>query len=88
MLRGAAVRSVNLRLAAVALRWVNDNGRLAEHDVGPMIAALLSDQNRWVNARRGIQSASEGSAEAVRLALLADDGPGGTFSDNKGIVPW
>ena len=28
------------------------------------------------------------AAEAILLALLADDGPTGTYSDSKGIVPW
>jgi len=30
----------------------------------------------------------EGAAEAIRLALLADDGPNGKYSDSKVIVPW
>jgi NAD(P)-dependent dehydrogenase (short-subunit alcohol dehydrogenase family) len=41
-----------------------------------------------LNAHRGTQSVPEGAAEAVRLALLADNGPTGTFSDSKGIAPW
>jgi NAD(P)-dependent dehydrogenase (short-subunit alcohol dehydrogenase family) len=41
-----------------------------------------------LNQHRGTQSIPEGSAEAIRLALLPDDGPTGTFSNAQGIVPW
>jgi NAD(P)-dependent dehydrogenase (short-subunit alcohol dehydrogenase family) len=41
-----------------------------------------------LNQRRGTQSIPEGSAEAIRLALLPHDGPTGTFSNAQGIVPW
>jgi len=41
-----------------------------------------------LNARRGTQSIPEGAAETICLALLPDDGPAGTYSDSKGIVPW
>jgi NAD(P)-dependent dehydrogenase (short-subunit alcohol dehydrogenase family) len=41
-----------------------------------------------LNSYRGTQSIPEGAAEAIRLALLPDDGPTGTYSDSKGIVPW
>jgi NAD(P)-dependent dehydrogenase (short-subunit alcohol dehydrogenase family) len=41
-----------------------------------------------LNDFRGTQTIPEGAAEAVRLALLPDDGPTGTFSERSGIVPW
>lgn len=41
-----------------------------------------------LNGHRGTQTIPEGSAEAIRLALLPDDGPTGTYSDSNGIVPW
>jgi NAD(P)-dependent dehydrogenase (short-subunit alcohol dehydrogenase family) len=41
-----------------------------------------------LNDNRGTQTVEEGSAETVRLALLPDDGPTGTYSDKDGIVPW
>jgi NAD(P)-dependent dehydrogenase (short-subunit alcohol dehydrogenase family) len=41
-----------------------------------------------LNGHRGHQTIPEGSAEAIRLALLPADGPTGTYSDSKGIVPW
>ncbi|MGZ5835574.1 MAG: SDR family oxidoreductase [Xanthobacteraceae bacterium] len=41
-----------------------------------------------LNGHRGPQTIPEGAAEAIRLALLPDDGPTGSYSDSKGIVPW
>jgi NAD(P)-dependent dehydrogenase (short-subunit alcohol dehydrogenase family) len=41
-----------------------------------------------LNGHRGQQTILEGAAEAVRLALLPDGGPTGTFSNSKGVVPW
>jgi NAD(P)-dependent dehydrogenase (short-subunit alcohol dehydrogenase family) len=41
-----------------------------------------------LNGHRGTQPIHEGAAEAIRLALLRDDGPTGTFSDGNGTVPW
>lgn len=41
-----------------------------------------------LNQHRGPQTVEEGSEEIVRLALLGDDGPSGTCSDRKGIMPW
>jgi NAD(P)-dependent dehydrogenase (short-subunit alcohol dehydrogenase family) len=64
------------------------------------LARLLSDTNIKVNSAapgytatalndfRGTQTIPEGAAEAVRLALLSDDGPTGTYSERTGVVPW
>ena len=41
-----------------------------------------------LNSHRGMQSIPEGAAEVIRLALLPADGPTGTYSNRKGIVPW
>lgn len=41
-----------------------------------------------LNGYRGTQTIPEGAAEVVRLALLPDDGPTGTYSETAGIVPW
>jgi NAD(P)-dependent dehydrogenase (short-subunit alcohol dehydrogenase family) len=41
-----------------------------------------------LNGHRGLQTIPEGAAEAIRFALLPEDGPTGTYSDRKGIVPW
>ncbi len=41
-----------------------------------------------LNGHRGTQTTPDGAAEAIRLALVSDDGPTGTYSDRKGIIPW
>ena len=41
-----------------------------------------------LNGNSGPQTVPEGAAETIRLALLGEDGPSGTYSDSKGIVPW
>jgi NAD(P)-dependent dehydrogenase (short-subunit alcohol dehydrogenase family) len=41
-----------------------------------------------LNNHRGHQTIPEGAAGAVRLALLPDDGPSGTFSNRKNTVAW
>jgi NAD(P)-dependent dehydrogenase (short-subunit alcohol dehydrogenase family) len=40
-----------------------------------------------LNSHRGTQTIQEGAAEAIRLALLPDDGPTGTYSDREGSFP-
>jgi NAD(P)-dependent dehydrogenase (short-subunit alcohol dehydrogenase family) len=41
-----------------------------------------------LNDHRGTQTVEEGAAEAVRLALLPDDGPTGGYFSSAGPVPW
>jgi NAD(P)-dependent dehydrogenase (short-subunit alcohol dehydrogenase family) len=41
-----------------------------------------------LNGHRGTQTIPEGAAETIRLALLPDDGPSGSYSDSKGMIPW
>jgi NAD(P)-dependent dehydrogenase (short-subunit alcohol dehydrogenase family) len=41
-----------------------------------------------LNGFRGTQTIPEGAVEPVRLALLPDDGPTGSYSERTGIVPW
>lgn len=41
-----------------------------------------------LNGHSGPQTIEQGAAEAVRLALLPDDGPTGTFSATEGQVAW
>jgi NAD(P)-dependent dehydrogenase (short-subunit alcohol dehydrogenase family) len=41
-----------------------------------------------LNGNRGTQTVEEGAAEAIRLALLPNDGPSGTFSNAEGHVAW
>ncbi len=41
-----------------------------------------------LNDQRGTQTVEEGAAEAIRLALLPDDGPTGGYFSSAGSVPW
>ncbi len=41
-----------------------------------------------LNHNSGHQTLEQGAAETVRLALLPDDGPSGTFSNSEGCEPW
>jgi NAD(P)-dependent dehydrogenase (short-subunit alcohol dehydrogenase family) len=41
-----------------------------------------------LNNHRGYQTVAQGAAEAVRLALLPDDGPTGCFFSSNGVEPW
>ena len=41
-----------------------------------------------INNNSGPQTIEEGAAETIRLALIPDDGPTGTFSDSAGPEPW
>ena len=41
-----------------------------------------------LNHNSGHQTIEQGAAETIRLALLPDDGPTGTYSDSAGPVPW
>ncbi|MBC7843162.1 MAG: SDR family NAD(P)-dependent oxidoreductase [Gemmatimonadaceae bacterium] len=41
-----------------------------------------------LNNFRGTRSVGDGARGPVRLALIGDDGPTGTFSDENGSVPW
>jgi NAD(P)-dependent dehydrogenase (short-subunit alcohol dehydrogenase family) len=41
-----------------------------------------------LNGHSGHQTIPEGAAEAIRLALLPDDGPTGGFFNSEGAEPW
>ncbi len=41
-----------------------------------------------LNGYRGTGTVEDGAQEPVRLALLGDDGPTGTFSNSAGPIPW
>lgn len=74
--------------------------KAAAHAVMLAFALALEDTNIKVNAAcpgftstalnnfNGMRSLEEGAREPVRLALIGEDGPTGTFSDEKGPVPW
>ena len=74
--------------------------KTAAHAVMLAFALALEGTNIKVNAAcpgftstalnnfNGTRSVEEGAREPVRLALIGDDGPTGTFSDENGPVPW
>ncbi len=74
--------------------------KAAAHAVTLAFALSLEGTNIKVNAAcpgftstalnnfNGTRSVEEGAREPVRLALIGDDGPTGTFSDENGPVPW
>jgi NAD(P)-dependent dehydrogenase (short-subunit alcohol dehydrogenase family) len=41
-----------------------------------------------LNAFAGTRTVEQGARAAVRMALVDDDGPTGTFTDESGTVPW
>lgn len=41
-----------------------------------------------LNNFSGTRTVEQGARSAVRMALLSDDGPTGTFTDEEGAVPW
>ncbi|MBN8611182.1 MAG: SDR family NAD(P)-dependent oxidoreductase [Deltaproteobacteria bacterium] len=41
-----------------------------------------------LNQHRGTRSVAQGAREAVRLALLGEDGPTASFSNEAGPLPW
>jgi NAD(P)-dependent dehydrogenase (short-subunit alcohol dehydrogenase family) len=41
-----------------------------------------------LNGNSGPRTVAEAAREPVRLALLGDDGPTGTFSNDDGAIPW
>lgn len=74
--------------------------KTAAHAVMLAFALALEDTRIKVNAAcpgftstalnnfNGTRSLEEGAREPVRLALIGDDGPTGTFSDENGPVAW
>lgn len=74
--------------------------KAAAHAVMLAFALALEDTNIKVNAAcpgftktalnnfNGTRTLEEGAREPVRLALIGEDGPTGTFSDENGPIPW
>jgi len=74
--------------------------KTAAHAVMLAFALALEDTNIKVNAAcpgftntalnnfNGTRTLEEGAREPVRLALIDEDGPTGTFSDEDGPVAW
>lgn len=79
---GYAASKSALNMMTVQLAWELRDTPIKVNSVDPGYTA--TDLNRHT----GTQTIEEGAAEIVRLALLADDAPTGTFSNTQGIVPW
>ncbi|WP_426287457.1 SDR family oxidoreductase [Luteibacter sp. E-22] len=84
-----------------AVKFLGYNGSKAALNMFTvLLAAELKDHGIKVNAadpgytatdlngHSGHQTIPEGAAEAIRLALLPDDGPTGGFSNSDGAEPW
>ncbi len=79
---GYAASKAALNMLTVQLAYELHGTSIKVNSVAPGYTATD------LNQHRGTQSIPEGAAEIIRLALLADDGPTGTFSSAHGIVPW
>ena len=79
---GYSASKAALNMTTVQLAYLLRDTAIKVNSVDPGFTATD------LNGHRGTQSIPEGAAEAIRLALLPDDGPTGTYSDSNGIVPW
>jgi NAD(P)-dependent dehydrogenase (short-subunit alcohol dehydrogenase family) len=79
---GYAASKAALNMLTVQLAYELRDTSIKVNSVAPGYTA--TDLNR----HQGTQSIPEGAAEIIRVALLADDGPSGTFSNAQGVVPW
>ena len=41
-----------------------------------------------INGHSGPRSAAQGAEIAIKMAILSDDGPSGSFCDDDGSIPW
>jgi NAD(P)-dependent dehydrogenase (short-subunit alcohol dehydrogenase family) len=76
----ASKAALNMRTVQLAYELRGPSIKVNSVDLGYTATDL--------NQHRGTQSIPNGPTEIIRLALLADDGPTGTFSNAQGIVPW
>ena len=79
---GYAASKAAINMLTVQLAYELRDTSIKVHSVDPGYTATD------LNQHRGTQTIPEGAAEIIRLALLPDDGPTGTFSNAQGIVPW
>ena len=79
---GYAASKAALNMLTVQLAWELRDTAIKVNSVEPGFTATD------LNQHRGTQTIPEGAAEIIRVALLAGDGPTGTFSGSKGLVPW
>jgi NAD(P)-dependent dehydrogenase (short-subunit alcohol dehydrogenase family) len=79
---GYAASKAALNMLTVQLAYELRGTRIKVNSVDPGYTATD------LNHHRGTQSIPEGASEIIRLALLPDDGPTGTFSNAQGMLPW
>jgi NAD(P)-dependent dehydrogenase (short-subunit alcohol dehydrogenase family) len=79
---GYAASKAALNMLTVQLAWELRDTPIKVNSAEPGYTATD------LNNHRGTQTIPEGAAEIIRLALLPDNGPTGTFSSAQGIVPW
>ena len=51
-------------------------------------AACPGHTSTALNNYSGARSVEQGASEAIRLAMIGEDGPTGTFSDENGPITW
>jgi NAD(P)-dependent dehydrogenase (short-subunit alcohol dehydrogenase family) len=79
---GYSASKAALNMLTVQLAYLLRDSRIKVNAADPGFTATD------LNGHRGTQTIPEGAAEAIRLALLPDDAPTGTYSNSKGIIPW
>jgi NAD(P)-dependent dehydrogenase (short-subunit alcohol dehydrogenase family) len=79
---GYAASKAALNMLTVQLAWELRDTPIKVNSVEPGYTATD------LNQHRGTQTIPEGASEIIRVALLADKRPTGTFSSAQGIVPW
>jgi NAD(P)-dependent dehydrogenase (short-subunit alcohol dehydrogenase family) len=79
---GYAASKAALNMLTVQLAYELQGTSIKVNSVDPGYTATDLNQNR------GTQSIPEGAEEIIRLALLAQDGPTGSFTNRHGTVPW
>jgi len=79
---GYAASKAALNMLTVQLAWELRETSIKVHSVEPGYTATD------LNQHRGTQSIPEGAFEIIRMALLPENGPTGTFTSRHGIVPW
>jgi len=79
---GYAASKAALNMLTVQLAWELRDTSIKVSSVDPGYTATD------LNQHQGPQSIPEGAEEIIRLALLPDDGPTGTFTNRHGVVPW
>lgn len=79
---GYSASKAALNMLTVQLARLLDETPIKVNSAAPGYTATA------LNDFRGTQTIPEGAVEVVRLALLPDDGPTGTYSERTGIVPW